>query len=199
MALTRKFLSALGIEQEKIDEIITAHTETVDALKEQRDQYKDDADKVPALTKEVEELREKVEATKTDEWQEKYETLKTEYDNYKEQIKTEDVKRQKAEAVKKVLNEIGVSEKTIDSILNVTDYDAIELEEDNIKDVDKFKEEMSKKWEGFIVKTETKGADTKNPPYKTSGGTFEEMSVSDKMKFANANPNAPEVIEWLKK
>ena len=36
MALTRKFLSALGIEEAKIDEIISAHADTVNALKEQR-------------------------------------------------------------------------------------------------------------------------------------------------------------------
>ena len=76
MALTRKFLSALGIEQDKIDEIITAHTETVDALKEQRDEYKEQAESVPNLTKELEDLKEQAEANKTDEWQEKYDTLK---------------------------------------------------------------------------------------------------------------------------
>ena len=37
MSLTRKFLSALGIEDDKVDEIISAHTDTVNALKEQRD------------------------------------------------------------------------------------------------------------------------------------------------------------------
>ena len=37
MALTRKFLSALGIEEAKIDEIISAHVDTVNVLKEQRD------------------------------------------------------------------------------------------------------------------------------------------------------------------
>ena len=40
MSLTRKMLKAMGIEDEKIDQIIEAYTETVDALKEQRDQYK---------------------------------------------------------------------------------------------------------------------------------------------------------------
>ena len=43
MALTRKMLKAMGIEDEKIDQIIEAHTETVDALKVERDQYKEDA------------------------------------------------------------------------------------------------------------------------------------------------------------
>ena len=35
MALTRKMLRAMGIEDEKADEIIEAHAETVDALKQQ--------------------------------------------------------------------------------------------------------------------------------------------------------------------
>ena len=199
MALTRKFLSALGIEQDKIDEIITAHTETVDALKEQRDQFKEQAESVPNLTKELEDLREQAEGNKTDEWQEKYNTLKAEYDDFKKSQKAEEVKRHKAEVVKKVLSEIGIADKTIDSIVNVTDFDTIELEDDQIKDVDAFKEEMSKRWEGFIVKTKQEGADIPNPPAKTGGGAFESMSVSEKMKFANENPTAPEVIEFLKK
>nr|DAG23749.1 MAG TPA: hypothetical protein [Caudoviricetes sp.] len=33
MALTRRSLKAMGIEDEKIDEIIAAHAETVDAYK----------------------------------------------------------------------------------------------------------------------------------------------------------------------
>ena len=49
MALTRKFLKALGIEDEKVDEIISAHTETVDALKAERDGYKADAEKLPGV------------------------------------------------------------------------------------------------------------------------------------------------------
>ena len=43
MALTRKMLKAMGIEEEKIDEIIDAHTETVNALKDQSKQDRDAA------------------------------------------------------------------------------------------------------------------------------------------------------------
>ena len=53
MSLTRKMLKAMGIEEEKIDQIIEAHTESIDALKEQRDQYKVDAEKLPALQKKI--------------------------------------------------------------------------------------------------------------------------------------------------
>ena len=48
MAFTRKFLSALGIEADKVDQIIDAHTEVTDALKSERDKYKADAEKLTA-------------------------------------------------------------------------------------------------------------------------------------------------------
>lgn len=46
MALTRKLLRSMGIEDEKIDQIIDAHTETVNALKDERDGLKDAADRL---------------------------------------------------------------------------------------------------------------------------------------------------------
>ena len=48
MALTRRALKAMGIEDEKIDEIITMHTETVDGLKADVAKYKADAETLPA-------------------------------------------------------------------------------------------------------------------------------------------------------
>ena len=71
MALTRKFLSALGIEEAKIDEIISAHADTVNALKEQRDGYKADADKLPAVQQALDDL--KASQSGDDPYKEKYE------------------------------------------------------------------------------------------------------------------------------
>ena len=53
MALTRKMLKAMGIEEEKIDEIIDAHTETVNALKDQAKQDKDAAARLESVQKEI--------------------------------------------------------------------------------------------------------------------------------------------------
>lgn len=44
MALTRKSLKAMGLTDEQVDGVIEAHTETVEALKNQRDTYKADAE-----------------------------------------------------------------------------------------------------------------------------------------------------------
>lgn len=51
MALTRKMLKAMGIGEEQIEEIIEAHTETVDGLKA----YKTDAEKLPGLQRQLDE------------------------------------------------------------------------------------------------------------------------------------------------
>ena len=65
MALSRKMLSAMGIEAEKIEQIIEAHTETVSGLKDQITkledslaQAKDAAGKNADVQKELDALRE---------------------------------------------------------------------------------------------------------------------------------------------
>ena len=45
MALTRKSLAVMGIEEDKIDEIINLHSETVNGLKAEIDKYNEDVKK----------------------------------------------------------------------------------------------------------------------------------------------------------
>ena len=88
MALTRKFLSALGIEEAKIDEIISAHVDTVNVLKEQRDGYKADADKLPAVQKQLDDL--KASQSGDDPYKEKYEKKTKEFDDYKKGVEAKE-------------------------------------------------------------------------------------------------------------
>ena len=82
MSLTRKMLKAMGIEDEKIDQIIEAHTETVDALKEQRDGYKADADKLPDVQKKLGETEKQLEANGKDSYKVKYDALKEDFEKH---------------------------------------------------------------------------------------------------------------------
>ena len=150
MALTRKFLSALGIEEAKIDEIISAHADTVNALKEQRDGYKADADKLPAVQKALDDL--KASQSGDDPYKEKYEKKAKEFDDYKKGVEAKELKRSKSTAYKQVLKELKASH--IDSILKASqsELEKIELDENGkIKDVDKLKESIKKEWADFIV------------------------------------------------
>ena len=180
MSLTRKFLSALGIEEAKIDEIITAHADTVNALKEQRDGYKADADKLPTVQRELDDL--KASQSGDDPYKEKYENKAREFDEYKKSVEAKELKRSKSAAYKQVLKELKASH--VDSILKASqsELEKIELDENGkIKDVDKLKESIKKEWADFIVAEGQQGANTANPPANEGSKVSKEdiMKIKD--------------------
>lgn len=183
MSLTRKWLSALGIEADKIDEIIKAHAETVDGLKEEIGKYKSDSEKLAEVTKERDQLKEVVKNDKTEELQKQYDELKTEYESYKSDVQTKEVKANRSSAYKTLLKNAGISDKRIDSVLRVTDLSKIEFDDDNkIVDADKVTESIKEEWADFIVSEGKKGANTANPPASIGGGVKtkdEIMAIAD--------------------
>lgn len=169
MALTRKFLTALGIEPEKIDEIIEAHSTTVDGLKNERDGYKENAEKYESVSKELETANERIEELEKlkngeNVFETKYNELKEEFDTYKSDIEAKETHAAKEKAYRELLKDAGVSEKRIDSIIRITSLDEIELDKDGkIKDSDKKTESIKEEWSDFIVAEEKAGAPINNP------------------------------------
>lgn len=195
MALTRKFLAALGIEADKVDEIITAHVDTMDAIKSERDQFKAEAEKVPELQSTIDSLNKKISESNDG----KYDELLAEYNKYKSDVEARESQRQIEAVYKQLLIESGVSEKRVDSILKVTDLSQITLDADGkVKDAETLKANIQSEWSDFIVKQGELGASTPQPPTQTNATMFSDMSLADKMAYANANPNAAEVVSWLK-
>lgn len=160
--LTRKFLTALGIEDENVqDQIISAHTEATDALKEQRDGYKADAEKLPEVQKELDTLKEQ----SGDKIKAQYDKLKKDFDDYKEEQQKKEITAKKKSAYKGLLKDAGISASRIDAVLKVSDVDGIEFDDEGkIKDSDKLVENIKKEWADFIVKSTEKGAQVGNPP-----------------------------------
>lgn len=174
MALTRKFLSALGIEAEKVDEIINAHTETVDALKGDRDRYKEDAEKLPKVQEELDSLKKAAEGMDgKNPFKVKYEALKEDFDNYKKEISAKETKAAKTDAYRSLLKEAGISDKRIDAVLKVSDVDVIKLDKDGaIEGKDELLSSIKSEWTDFIPTESTKGANTPNPPANNGGGKY---------------------------
>ena len=176
MAFTRKFLSALGIEADKVDEIISAHTEVTDALKEERDKYKADAESLPAVKQELEEL--KAQTAGDNPLKEQLEALQAEYDDFKAKVETEKTTAKKESAFKALLHEIGISDKRIDSVIKVSDINGIELDDNGaIKDGDSLKESLKTEWADFIPTTKTEGAPSANPPTNTGKNTMTKEQI----------------------
>lgn len=195
MALTRKALSAMGIEEAQVDQIIEMHADTVNGLKEERDSYKDDAAKYQDTKTELDALKAQIAKDgDTNPYKVKYEAIKEEFDEYKQNIATEKAKASKRSAYRDLLKEAGISEKRIDAVLRVSDYDGVELDEDGrIKDADKLTEDIKEEWSDFIVTKQTVGASRQNPPTNTGGGT--QMTKADIMKIKDGAERRKTIAE----
>jgi hypothetical protein len=183
MALSRKFLTALGIEAEKIDEIINAHSETVEALKEERDSYKAKAEQSDKLQKDLDSAKKQIEdLNKDDAYKVKYEALKEDFDSYKKGIETEKTNNNKKDAYKALLKEVGISEKHIDKVAKLVELDKIKLDKDGkIEGADDLKKSLKEEWSDFIVTDGKEGAGTATPPGNTGGKKTKDeiMAIKD--------------------
>lgn len=170
MAVTRKLLKALGIEDEKADQILEAHTETVNEIREERDRYKADAEQLPGVQQELADLKEAAEHNANNPYKAQYENIKKQFDDYKADVEAQQAKASKQAAYRKLLADAKVSDKLIDSILEITSVDDLELDDKGqFKNAEELKKQIEEKWDGFIVKEETHGAQSYNPP-GTGGG-----------------------------
>lgn len=181
MALTRKMLAAMDIPAEKIDEIISAHTETVNAIKEERDQLKADAASLKDVQKDLEKATAELETFKSGDWEKKYTDLKSEYDNYKTDVETKSVKAAKENAYKQLLVDAGISDKRIATVMKVSGatVDGLKLDKDGkIEDADKLTESVKNEWADFIVAKRTEGADVSRPPKNEGGSDISKPSLA---------------------
>lgn len=193
MALTRKMLKAMGIEEEKIDQIIEAHTETVDALKADRDKLKEDAEKLPEVQKELDKLKAATNDGKNASFEVKYNAIKEEYDNFKKEIETKETNSKKEAAFRALLKEVGISDKRLDSVVRVSDLNALKLDkEGKIEGVSDLKKSLKDEWADFIVTEGKAGAETPTPP---SGGGKSYKDKKEIMAIKDATERQKAIAE----
>lgn len=180
MALTRKLLEGMGIEDKQVETIIEAHSETVNGLKAERDKYKEQAEKVPDLQKQLEEAKEA--ATDPNEWQKKYDDEHKAFEDFKAKVEQEKAAADKAKAYRDMLAKAGVDLKRIDAIMRVTDLSEVEMEGGKLKDPDKLEESAKQEWADFIVKTKTQGAEPANPPKGDGGVDGADPDIAKRMQ-----------------
>lgn len=161
MALTRKMLIAMGIEPDKVDQIIESHSETVEGLKKQAEELREQASRVPDLEKSIEELKA---AQPTEDWEAKYQEKAAELESFREQVAEEKAKAEKASLYKSALREVGVGEKFVDDIMRVADLTSVAVEDGKLADAENLKTELADKYSTFITQTSTQGAKVEEPP-----------------------------------
>jgi hypothetical protein len=132
MALTRKSLKAMGLTDEQVDSIVEMHTETVDGLKADIAKYKGDAEKLPSVQKELDDLK----AKGDDGWKDKHDTVKREFDDYRAEITKKETRAAKEKAVKAYFEGKHIEGANLNIAMRSVsaEIDAMELDGEKIKD-----------------------------------------------------------------
>lgn len=191
MALTRKMLKAMGIEDEKIDQIIEEHVESIDGLKAERDRYRAGAEEAEGLRRQLEEAKAAGEGA--GEAERKLKDLTEEFEAYRAKVDGEAAEREKRGLYRKLLEEAGIDPKRIDSVLKVSDLSKVSVKDGAIEGADGIAEGIKSEWADFIVSTSTKGASVPKPP---KGGdptavtpeAFRKMTVRERNALHESDP-----------
>lgn len=132
MALTRKSLKAMGLTDEQVDSIVEMHTETVDGLKADLNKYKADAEKLPEVQKELDDLK----AKGDDGWKDKHDAVKKELDDYKAEVAAKETRTAKEKAAKAYFESKNIEGANLNLAMRScsAEVDALELDGEKIKD-----------------------------------------------------------------
>ncbi len=170
MALTRKFLKALGIDEDKIDEIITAHGDTVTALKDEIEQAKQAANGLDAIAKERDKYKQDYEALqKTSGDAAK---VQADFDAYKKKVEGEKLTASKGAALDAVLKKAGVEREAFRAQLRKGwNLDGLDLDnEGGVKDEAALVKQIQTDYADFVGKVTTGGTPPADPPTGGEGG-----------------------------
>ena len=183
MALTRpavkEILSKAGVAAENMDEavkeIIAGHTATVDALKEKIENADSNIAAVEKLKNDIEKYKSDLETAKqtiaeNEKYKEMYESEKTAYQSYKNDIAAKETKAAKEKAAREYFKSKGISDDNMNIAMRgiKSEIEAAELDEKGkIKDIKIFDELIKGDYSKLISKTETRGAETQTPPPNT--------------------------------
>lgn len=147
-------------------QLVELHRGVLDPIKDDLDEAKRDvtrlkaeADKVPGIQKELDELK------KGEDWKGKYEKEHQALEEYKGQVAKDAETAKVKAAYRKLLVDERISEKTLDSVLNATDYSKMKLKEDGTLDgIEDLKKDINTRWGGFRVISRQRGERVDNPP-----------------------------------
>ena len=185
MALTkaqvREILSAAGVTSENmseaVDKIIDGHVTSVNALREDIAKYKADAEKLPTVQKELDDMK----ANSNDGWKEKHDKLKDEFDTYKKDVEAKETKAAKEKAYRAILKDANLSEKGIEKAVKYADWDKIELGADGkLKGANDHIKAVREEWAEYVTTTTTTGAKTSIPPANTGGDKLTKADIYKK-------------------
>jgi hypothetical protein len=170
----------MGIDADKIDQIIEMHSETVNGLKDEIAKYKADAESLPAVTKE------------RDEWKKKHDEVlakqpdaakvQADFDAYKKDVESRATNAKKSEALWTKLLAEGANPDAKELLLHGVDFDTVTLNEKGEADTSKVVDPIKTTYAKYFGAVTETGAQRKTP--LTGQASPEKDKMSDAEWFA---------------
>lgn len=165
--------------KDKVNQLQTLHHEIVNGLMDEKDEAIQRAEKAEKAAESAKAEKEAAEKSLTD---------------YKAQQTQKDTHAAKEAKFRELLKSAGVLDKYADRVVRLSgeDIDKLELDEKGeVKDAKKHADSLKADWSDFVGTTTTTGAKVDNPPTSydgTSPEDFKKMSLDDRIKLKNSNP-----------
>lgn len=191
MALTRKLLKSLGLEEAAIDTIIDAHTETTDALKKERDNAREEAGKIGDLTRQLNDANDKLakagDAAK----------VQADFDAYKQEVEAEKKAAKTDADVRAILKDAGITRASfIDAVANGYDRSKLVYGEDGkITNRDELVTAAKTDYADFVASTASVGIPPVAAPV-ASGSS--QMSKKDIFAITNNQARQKAIAENIR-
>lgn len=135
--------------------LIALHLGVVDPLKDDVQKYKGDAEKLPGILKELDDLKKAGNAS----------DVQAAFDAYKQQVESEKSTAAKTAAVRSALKAAGVNrEEFADLLMGKVDLSKVEMDGDKLKDADGLINPLKGSYAGCFGTVTDKGTPPANPP-----------------------------------
>ena len=155
-----------GCTEDMENKLIALHLGVVDPLKDDVQRYKADAEKLPDLQRKLEE------ASKGDDYKEKYDSLVA-------QITGEKAQAAKEKAARAYFQSKGMPAESMGLVIRgaKAEIDGLELDGEKIKDSKALDDLLSGDYKGLIGKETKTGTNTQTPPATTGGGKMTKEQI----------------------
>ena len=179
MALTRKYLKSIGLNEDQIEGVIEEHTSVTNDLKETIKTLQADADKLPAVQEELDDLK----AAGDGGYKEKYEAEAKAYKEYKQQVESEKETARTDADVLALCKEAGIARESSLRLI-VKDFDRSKIERDKdgkITNRDALVNAVKTDYADFVATPGNQGTPPATPP-SGSGTTYKSRAEIMKIK-----------------
>lgn len=161
--------------------LVALHLGVVDPLKDDLTKYKADAEKLPGVQKELDDIK----AAGDNGYQEKYEKEHKAFEDFKANVTAKESKAAKEKAVRAYFESKNITGANLDLAMRGCGEEmaALEMDGDKIKDTKSLDALVDGTYKGLVSTMQTHGANPASPPANTGGGAMTKdqiMQIKDR-------------------